>query len=70
MTKLLLFSAATIVVAVFVVKAFAKLIEEFYNLRALNQDSTERDSSKRQQGMVYNTETGELEADQKFITPF
>ena len=53
------------------VKAGTKVVEEHYNLRAMADAEKDPSSSARNHGgMVYNTETKELEADSHIVTPF
>lgn len=53
--------------AMFLVK---KLIEAVINIIVLHKESKHPDLAKQCHGIVYNTESGKLEADRSLIVPF
>lgn len=55
------------VVASYLIK---KLIETIINLIIIGQESKRPDLAKQRNGIVYNTKTKKLEADQSLILPF
>lgn len=55
------------ILAMFLIK---KLVEGVFNLKVVFRKDHSRDISKQKNGIVLNTETKKLEADQSLILPF
>ena len=61
-------TAFVIIIAGFaIVRAFKKMGELYFNIRALKQKP---DVTKQRTGIVFNEKTNELEADNAIVTPF
>lgn len=55
------------ILAMFLIK---KLVEGVFNLNVVLRKDNSRDISKQRNGIVLNTKTKKLEADQSLILPF
>ncbi len=65
-TKLILIAGILTLIVFFAIR----LAKTYYNIKALRDPRNLYDITKQREGMVYNKDTEQLEADQSFILPF
>jgi len=68
--ELIIFSLITIVATIAIVWILKKMLETYYNIKALRRSSNVTDETKKRSGIVYNKKSKKLEADEAIILPF
>lgn len=67
---ILLKVVAIVLLSILVMFLIKKLVEGVFNLNVVLRKDNSRDASKQRNGIVLNTKTKKLEADQSLILPF
>ncbi len=67
---ILLKVAAVVLLGILAMFLIKKLVEGVFNLKIVFKKDNLRDISKQRNGIVINTKTKKLEADQSLILPF
>ena len=68
--ELIIFSFVAVLATIVIVWILKKILETYYNIKALRHSTEVTDVTKKRHGIVYNKKDKKLEADQTIITPF